>query len=66
MYNSGILWNHSYSLGPMFVDCKPGRDFVGNWFAVLQYRTIHYVFKRPWGRLFAGKGNSRKLDPLEQ
>ena len=50
----------------MFVDCKPGRDFVGNWFAVLQYRTIHYVFKRPWGRLFAGKGNSRKLDPLEQ
>lgn len=32
-----ILWNHSYSWVPMFLDCQNfvgswGHNFVGNWF----------------------------------
>ena len=67
-----LLWNHSYSWGPMFVDCQNfaaswGRNF--DWFVALQYRSIHFFVKRRWGRKFVGGGNpqnQRTLTPHEQ
>ena len=50
-FKQRILWNHSYLLGPMFVDCQNfaglrGQNFVGNWFVALQCKTIHFFIKR--------------------
>ena len=41
MENGEVLWNHSYSWGPMFMDSQNvagslGCYFVGNWFIALQ------------------------------
>ena len=50
-----ILWNHSF--WPIFVDHQNlagswGRNFVDNWFAALQFKTIYYfefLFEgNPW------------------
>ena len=59
-----ILYNHTFSLGPMFVGYQNlavswGRNFMGNWFEALQCKTINYIFKRSWGRKFVGKGDPR-------
>ena len=40
-----LLWNHSYSWGPMFVVCQDyasscGFNFLGNWFVALQCKAI--------------------------
>ena len=42
-----ILWNHSYSWGPMFMDfqnftCLWTHDFMGKCMVALQCKTIHY------------------------
>ena len=46
MYQCSILWNHSYSWGPVFVDCQNfagswGHNFMDNSFVASQYKTIH-------------------------
>ena len=45
-----LLWNHSYSWGPMFVDCQNfavswERDLEGKWFVELHCKTILYFVK---------------------
>ena len=44
-------------------------NFMGYWFVVLQYRTIHFFIKRSLGRKFVGDRNPRNpgtLNPHEQ
>ena len=41
-------------------------NFMGNWFAALQCKTIHYFVKRSWGHKFVGRcnpQNPRTLPP---
>ena len=59
-----LLWNQTYSLGPMFMDCQNFAcswecNFVGNWFEASQCKAIHFFIKRSWGRKFVGKGDPR-------
>ena len=47
---SCVLWNYSYSWGPMIVEDQNsaglwGRNFVGHWLVTLQCKTIHYFVK---------------------
>ena len=58
----------------MCVDCRIfaglwGRKFMGNRFAGLQYKTIHYFVKHLLGGKFVGKGNPwnpKTLNPHNQ
>ena len=65
-----ILWKHSNSCGPMFVDCQVfaalwGRNF--NWFVALQCKTIFYSFNSLWGHKFVGNPrNPQTLIPHKQ
>ena len=52
--------SHSYSLGPMFVDCQNfaslwGSYFVGNWFIALQCKAIHNLLSFCSGHEFVCK-----------
>ena len=58
-----ILWNHSYSLGTIFVYWFEGTCFVGNWFVALQCKTINYIVKSSWGRKFIGNGTCNSRNP---
>ena len=53
VFQCSILWNHSYSWGPVFMDCQNfaglwGRNFMGNRFVASQYKTIRYFV---WGNV---------------
>ena len=55
----GILWNHSYSWGPMFVECQNfagsyGFNLVGNWFVASQCKTIFITLLKYVGRYIHG------------
>ena len=57
-----ILWNHFYSWGAIFVDCRNfvglcRHNFTGNLFVALQCQTIHYFVKGLCGRKYMGRGN---------
>lgn len=58
-----VLWNHSNSWGPVFVNYLHFAGSRGchvslcNWFVALQCGTIHYILKYPWGHKFVGKVN---------
>ena len=54
----GILWNHSYSWGPMFVECQNfagsyGFNLVGNWFVALQCKTIFITLLNVRGGVYS-------------
>ena len=62
-----ILWNHNYSLEPVFLDYPADslrRNFVGNWFVALHCMMIHYFVKCLWGCKFMGKGKQQNQHTL--